>query len=75
MIFFSFHHFSFKGFEINIDNYCQSRNIEIHDKKKCIGGVIDSMLASSVVDLVFNPRSGQTIDYEIGISCFSAKHA
>jgi len=35
-----------------------------------------SLLASSVVDLVFErPRSGQTKDYEIGICCFSAKHA
>ena len=35
-----------------------------------------SLLASSVVDLVFErPRSDQTKDYEIGICCFSAKHA
>ena len=34
-----------------------------------------SVLASSVVDLGFEPRSGQTKDYEIGICCFSAKHA
>ena len=26
-------------------------------------------------DWVFDHRSGQTKDYEIGISCFSAKHA
>ena len=32
------------------------------------------MLASSVVDRGFKPRSGQTNDYEIGICCFSAKH-
>ena len=34
-----------------------------------------SVLASSAVDLGFEPRSGQTKDYEIGICCFSAKHA
>ena len=33
-----------------------------------------SMLASSAVDHVLNPRSGQNKDYEIGISCFSTKH-
>jgi len=27
------------------------------------------------VDRGFEPRSGQTKDYKIGISCFSAKHA
>jgi hypothetical protein len=34
-----------------------------------------SMLASSVVDRWFEPRSGQATDYEIGICCFSAKYA
>ena len=34
-----------------------------------------SVLASSVVDRWFDPRSGQTKDYEIGICCFSDKHA
>jgi hypothetical protein len=33
------------------------------------------MLASSAVDLHFEPRSGQTKDYEMGICCFCAKHA
>ena len=32
-------------------------------------------LASTVVDRGFEPRSGQTKDYEIGMRCFSAKHA
>ena len=31
--------------------------------------------ASSEVDRGFMLRSGQTKDYEIGICCFSAKHA
>jgi hypothetical protein len=33
------------------------------------------VLASSVVDRVFEPRSGQTKDYKTCIRCFSAKHA
>ena len=40
-----------------------------------IGGVMASVLASSAVDRGFEPRSGQTKDYKIGICCFSAKHA
>jgi hypothetical protein len=39
-----------------------------------IGSVVVGMLASSVVDRGFEPRSGQNKDYEIGICCFSAKH-
>jgi hypothetical protein len=34
-----------------------------------------SVLASSVVDRGFEPRSGQTKDYKISMCCFSAKHA
>ena len=34
-----------------------------------------SVLASSEVDIVFEPRSGQAKDYKIGICCFSPKHA
>jgi hypothetical protein len=40
-----------------------------------IGGVMVSTLASSEVDRGFEPWSGQTKDYKIGICCFSAKHA
>ena len=36
-----------------------------------IGGVMVSVLASSVVDRGFEPRSGQTKDYKIGIRYFS----
>ena len=39
-----------------------------------IGGVMVIVLASSAIDCGFEPRSGQTKDYEIGICCFSAKH-
>jgi len=33
-----------------------------------------SMPALSAVDCGFEPQSGQTKDYKIGICCFSAKH-
>jgi hypothetical protein len=33
------------------------------------------VLASSVEDRGFEPRSGQTKDYKIDVCCFSAKHA
>ena len=34
-----------------------------------------NVLASSPVDCGFEPRSDQTIDYRIGMCCFSANHA
>ena len=37
--------------------------------------VMVNVLALSVVDRGFKPRSGQTEDYISGICCFSAKHA
>jgi len=40
----------------------------------CIGGVMDNMLAFSVVDCGFKSQTGKTKDYEIGICCFSTKH-
>jgi hypothetical protein len=40
-----------------------------------IYGIMVSVFASSVVDRVFDSRSGQTKDYTIGICCFSTKHA
>ena len=39
------------------------------------GGVMVSVLSPSVVVSVFEPRWGQTKDNQIGICCFSAKHA
>jgi hypothetical protein len=39
------------------------------------GGVMVSVLASSMVYHGFTARSGQTEDYKIGVCCFSAKHA
>ena len=52
-------------------NLCFTYDIHVF----IIGGVIVSVLASSAVDCGFEPRSGQTKDYKIGIFCFSAKHA
>jgi hypothetical protein len=43
--------------------------------KNCIVSVMVSMLALSAVDRGFEPQSGQTKDYKIGICCFSAKIA
>ena len=40
-----------------------------------IDSVMVSVLASNAVDRGFEPRSDQIEDYEIGICCFSAKHA
>jgi hypothetical protein len=40
-----------------------------------IGGIMVSVLLSSAVDSGFEPWSGQTKEYKIGICCFSAKHA
>ena len=42
------------------------------NQKHRIGGVMVSVLASSVVDRGLESRSGQTKDYKIGICCFSA---
>jgi hypothetical protein len=38
-------------------------------------GVMVNVLASSAVGRVLDPPSDQTKDYNIGICCFSAKHA
>ena len=45
-----------------------------HPNSNRIGGVMVRVLASSVVDPGFEPRSDQTKDNKIGICCFSAKH-
>ena len=37
--------------------------------------VMVSVLASSAINRGFEPRSGQIQDHNIGICCFSAKHA
>ena len=47
----------------------------VHYFLNCIGGVMVSMLASSVVDRGLQFRLGQTKDYNIGMCCFSTKQA
>ena len=54
---------------------CLSCTLLVHTGLNRIGGVIDSVLASSAVDHGFEPRSDQTKDYKISICCFSNKHA
>ena len=46
-----------------------------HVNTSFLGGVMVCVLCSSAVDRGFEPRLGQTKDYEIGICCFFAKHA
>jgi hypothetical protein len=43
--------------------YCLMSNLN------SISGVMVSVLVSSAVDRWFEPRSGQTKDYKIGICC------
>jgi hypothetical protein len=50
-------------------------SITLHYFINQIGGVIISEHSSSAVDHGFEPRSGHTKDYKIGICFFSAKHA
>ena len=45
------------------------------NQKHRIDGVMVNVLASGAIDRGFEPRSGQTKDYAIGMCCFSAKHA
>jgi hypothetical protein len=49
--------------------------VEVIDCCNRIGGVMVSVFTSSAVDRGFEPRSGQTKDYTIGMCFFSTKHA
>jgi hypothetical protein len=49
--------------------------VKYHHKYNRIGGIEVSVLALSAVDRGIEPWSDQSKDYEIGICCFSAKHA
>jgi hypothetical protein len=62
------------GHNVVYDPSTHPRNMSIMSKKSTLnrfGGVMVSLLASSAVDSGFEPRSGQTKDYKIGIGCFS----
>jgi hypothetical protein len=52
--------------DVKMSTVCQER---------ASANILVSMLASSALAHGFEPWSGQIEDYEIGISCFSAKHA
>ena len=54
----------------DISNIAQCVFSSIYEN--CITGVMVRVLAESVVDLLFEPRSGHTEEYKIGIYCFSA---
>ena len=58
------------------ENLCwnQMHYFSFYKVQNRISSVMASMLASSVVDREFDPQSGQTKDYEIGICCFSTNH-
>ena len=55
-------------------SYCTRRSLVLCSYNR-IGEVMVSVFASGLVDRRFEPRSGQTKDYEIDMCCFSAKHA
>ena len=52
-----------------------NHNIENRIGGVWLAGYPVSVLTSSVEGRRFEPRSGQTKDYKIGICCFSAKYA
>ena len=54
---------------------CQTVSTVLSYSKNNIGGVMVSVLTSSVIYRGYKPRSDQSKDYKIGIGCFSAKHA
>ena len=53
----------------------QSNNPIMTFNLDSLGGVMVSVLASSELDCWIEPQSGETKDYNIGICCFSPKHA
>ena len=55
--------------------YSTTKLVTLTYLKNCIGDVMVSVLASSAIDRGFEPRWGQTKDYNIGICCFPVKHA
>ena len=58
-----------------IRNFDQKNNKKKIKIGNYIGSVMDSVLASSVIDCGYELRSCQTKEYKIGICCFSAKNA
>ena len=54
-----------KHYEFSFDHLVHV--IQITKEEECIGGVMVSVLASSVVDRGFEPQSDQVKDFKIGI--------
>ena len=54
------------------------QQLKMEQLQKCdnrTSGVMVSVPTSSAVDREFEPRSGKTKDYKIGICCFSTKQS
>ena len=62
-----------QNFTVKSRNRCHSNYF--HRCPSCISDLMVGMLVSSAVEHAFDPRSGHTNDYEIGICCSSAKSA
>jgi uncharacterized protein YmfQ (DUF2313 family) len=60
-----------RGFYVKKNKQQQQKTT--HKKLNRIGGVMVGVITSSAVDRGFEPRSGQTKDYKIGIFCLFAK--
>ena len=61
--------------QIEFNFFFNNHQFQFQSMFNCIGGVMVTMLASSVVGHGLEPQSGQSKDYKNGICCFSAKHA
>jgi hypothetical protein len=70
-ILFEILHFSLETFYLFLTSIFQLYQYQVNR----IGGVMVSVLASIVIDRGFEPWSGQTKNYKIGICCFSSKYA
>jgi hypothetical protein len=61
-------------FMLNNGTCCKMYSIKLVTVKNSICGIMDSMFASTAVECDFEPWSGETKDYNIGICCSSTKH-
>ena len=59
---------------LSISIYGHKNNFESLNNPNHVSCVMISVLTSSVVGRGFEPRSGQTKNYKIGICSFSAQH-
>jgi hypothetical protein len=60
---------------ISVTHTCAHPEMPVPKIRNRICGIMVSVLSLSAVDRGFEPRSGKTKDYKIGICCFSTKHA